>query len=119
MEKNLTFYRAMSIREYQLYERFGKVTRNQEWVESGLEKEHEGVQLAAIKWWVDNGYYGAQLHHLIIAVEGDSKTEFFIPGHIIPKRYVNNDFIDFSRVKVVYDPNGVVSKTPVFLDDLV
>ncbi len=110
------FYRAMHVREYELYEVCGIVDSKKEWVEPELESK-SGIKLSLIKSWVDNGYSEKDLHQLIVCVEGEVDTEFSLRPLYFPPRYENIKMIDFERLKVVHDPRAVVSSEPVLLED--
>lgn len=119
----LNFYRAIGLPEYQRYEECNIIFHNREWVEIGFEKEG-GFRFLYIKKIVDSGGWFQGINHgadiprdIIIKVEGMPKTEFIIDEFWIPKRYKNIVEIDFLRASIVYDPRGIITGSPLELNE--
>ena len=125
MPNRLNFYRAIGLEEHQNYRENGYVFSEREWVEYNLERGMDGFRFANIKAIVDAGGWieGKNYTHdiprdIIIKVLGMLGEEFQLPKiNITPPRYINIVPIEFSRVKVVYDPRATVLDTPLLLEE--
>jgi len=125
MDKELNFYRAVGVPEYQNYLRSGYVFSGREWVECNLEMEKQGFSFADIKKIVDVGGWKEGVNYtrdiprdVIMRVAGLSDKEFQLPKiDFFPARYVNVVNIDFSRVKIVYDPRAAILSEPLCLTE--
>ncbi|VVB77595.1 Uncharacterised protein [uncultured archaeon] len=120
---NLNFYRGIGLPEYRNYKENGFVFSEREWVELGLEKEG-GFRFLYIKKTVDVGGWKEGVNSaydmprdIIIRVSGLPETEFVRRMWHVPARYINRVNIDFSRATIVYDPRGIITGSPLELNE--
>ncbi|MBT3985126.1 hypothetical protein HOD38_00365 [archaeon] len=118
------YFRSMSKREYNKWKRKGGIAVGTEWTELMLSKTVKGYPLSELKTWVDEGKNEWGPHDVVIEVTSSDALEFDYAtrgdrfGHetdelMQPLRYRNLRAIGFKRVRVIYDPRGLVSKEPV------